>query len=119
VKLSIIAIAPWLCSEHDQSSGSFGVVVRCVTILAPTHAKAAKVSLDGLCRCVDLHRGFLDGYGTIGGDMRSMGLMLKAEIPEMQFPLPDEPPDTLTILDFLEFVAASIGKPIEGKRGRL
>ena len=95
------------------------MVVRCVTILPPTHAKAAKVSLDGLCRCVDLHRGFLDGYGTIGGDMRSMGLMLKAEIPEMQFPLPDEPPDTLTILDFLEFVAASIGKPIEGKRGRL
>lgn len=55
-----------------------------------------------------------DGYGTIGGDMRSMGLMLKAEIPEMPFPLPDDPPDTLTILDFLEFVAASIGRPIEG-----
>ena len=56
-----------------------------------------------------------DGYGVIGGDMRSMGLMLKAEIPEMKiFPLPIEPPDTLTILDFLEFVAASIGKSIEG-----
>ena len=44
-----------------------------------------------------------------------MGLMLKAEIPEMPFPLPDDPPDTPTILDFLEFVAASIGKPIEGQ----
>jgi hypothetical protein len=44
-----------------------------------------------------------------------MDLMLKAEIPEMPFPLPNEPPDTLTILDFLEFVAASVGKPIEGQ----
>jgi hypothetical protein len=44
-----------------------------------------------------------------------MDLMLKAQIPEMPFPLPDEPPDTLTILDFLEFVAASIGKPIQGQ----
>jgi hypothetical protein len=56
-----------------------------------------------------------DGYGIIGNDLRSMDLMLKAQIPEMPFPLPDEPPDTLTILDFLEFVAASIGKPIQGQ----
>jgi hypothetical protein len=41
--------------------------------------------------------------------------MLKAEIPEMPYPLPHEPPDTLTILDFLEFVAASIAKPIQGR----
>jgi hypothetical protein len=56
-----------------------------------------------------------DGYGIIGNDVRAMGLLLKAEIPEMPFPLPSEPPDTLTILDFLEFVAASIGRPIEGQ----
>jgi hypothetical protein len=55
-----------------------------------------------------------DGYGIIGNDVQSMALMLKAEIPEMSFPLPNEPPETLTILDFLEFVAASIGKPIQG-----
>jgi hypothetical protein len=56
-----------------------------------------------------------DGYGVIGGDIRTMGLMLKAEIPEMPFPLPDEVPNTFTILDFLEFVTASIGKPIEAR----
>jgi hypothetical protein len=56
-----------------------------------------------------------DGYGIIGHDNRSFELMLKAQHPHMPYPLPlQEAPDTLTILDFLEFVAASIGKPIEG-----
>ncbi|MEO6839689.1 MAG: hypothetical protein ABI192_02890 [Bradyrhizobium sp.] len=56
-----------------------------------------------------------DGYGTIGHDSRTLDLMLKAQHPDMLFPLPlDETPDTLAALDFLEFVAASIGKPIEG-----
>lgn len=56
-----------------------------------------------------------DGYGVIGHDSRSFELMLKAQHPDVSFPLPfDEVPDTLAILDFLEFVAASIGKPVEG-----
>jgi hypothetical protein len=55
-----------------------------------------------------------DGHGTIGHDSRTFDLMLKAQHPDMPFPLPlGETPDTLPILDFLEFVAASIGNPIE------
>ena len=56
-----------------------------------------------------------DGYGVIGHDSRALELMLKAQHPDMPYPLPlNETPDTLAILDFLEFVAASIGKPVEG-----
>src|ERR1051326_2694553 len=56
-----------------------------------------------------------DGYGVIGHDSRALELMLKAQHPDMPYPLPfAETPDTLAILDFLEFVAASIGKPVEG-----
>jgi AbiJ N-terminal domain 4 len=56
-----------------------------------------------------------DGYGVIGHDSRSLELMLKAQHPDMPYPLPlDQIPETMAILDFLEFVAASIGKPIEG-----
>jgi hypothetical protein len=56
-----------------------------------------------------------DGYEVIGHDSRALELMLKAQHPDMPYPLPSEDtPDTLAILDFLEFVAASIGKPIEG-----
>ncbi len=56
-----------------------------------------------------------DGYGVIGHDSRALELMLKAQHPDMPYPLPlNEMPDTLAILDFLEFVAASIGKPVEG-----
>ncbi|MBR0873045.1 hypothetical protein JQ633_21995 [Bradyrhizobium tropiciagri] len=41
--------------------------------------------------------------------------MVKAQHPDMPYPLPlDDTPDTLAILDFIEFVAASIAKPIEG-----
>jgi hypothetical protein len=56
-----------------------------------------------------------DGHGIIGHDNRSLVLMLKAQHPDMPYPLPlDETPDTMAILDLLEFVAASIGKPVEG-----
>jgi hypothetical protein len=56
-----------------------------------------------------------DGYGVIGHDSRALELMLKAQHPDMPYPLPlDDTLDTLAILDFLEFVAASIGKPVEG-----
>jgi hypothetical protein len=56
-----------------------------------------------------------DGYGVIGHDSRALELMLKAQHPDMPYSLPlDDTPDTLAILDFLEFVAASIGKPVEG-----
>ncbi len=56
-----------------------------------------------------------DGYGIIGHDNRSLMLMLKAQHPDIPYPLsPDETPDTLAILDLLEFVAGSIGKPVEG-----
>jgi hypothetical protein len=56
-----------------------------------------------------------DGYGVVGHDSRALELMLKAQHPGMPYPLPlEDTPDTLAILDFLEFVAASVAKPIEG-----
>jgi hypothetical protein len=62
VKLSIIAIALWLCSEHDQSSGSFGVVVRCVTILAPLTQKPPRfpstASQDPVGRAMQVGAGY-------------------------------------------------------------
>jgi len=42
-------------------------------------------------------------------------LTLAAEIPKISWPLsPDTVPETPSILDLLEFIAASVGQPVEG-----
>jgi len=52
----------------------------------------------------DYPEGCPDGRGTTGTDGRALGLALRAEIPEMNWPLQIEPcPPTIAVLDLLEF----------------
>lgn len=67
------------------------------------------------------------GVGPVGTDEKSLSLILRAEIPELDWPLKttaesqegfsfyQEPfaPATLAILDFIEFCFHSIGKPVQ------
>jgi hypothetical protein len=56
-----------------------------------------------------------DGYGISGYDSHMLKLTIAAEIPQIEWPLsPEIVPPTPTMLDLLEFVAASVGRPIEG-----
>jgi hypothetical protein len=56
-----------------------------------------------------------DGYGVVGHDEQMLRLTIAAEIPQIEWPLsPETVPSTPTILDLLEFVAASVGRPVEG-----
>ena len=56
-----------------------------------------------------------DGYGICGHNNQMLQLTLAAEIPQLEWPLSaDVVPNTPTILDLLEFISASIAKPIEG-----
>lgn len=56
-----------------------------------------------------------DGYGTVGHSEQILRLTVAAEIPKLEWPLsPENVPETSTILDLLEFVAASVAAPIEG-----
>lgn len=56
-----------------------------------------------------------DGYGTIGHNDQMLRLTIAAEIPGIEWPLsPDNVAETPTILDLLEFFAASVA-PIEGQ----
>jgi hypothetical protein len=56
-----------------------------------------------------------DGYGTVGHNEQMLRLTVAAEIPGLEWPLsPENVPETPTILDLLEFVAASIAAPVEG-----
>ena len=56
-----------------------------------------------------------DGNGPCGYDYNIFKLTIEAEIPNIEWPLStDEPPQTLDVLDLLEFSAASVGNPEEG-----
>jgi hypothetical protein len=53
-----------------------------------------------------------DGRGTIGTNSRAMGLAVRADIPELEWPLDDnECPPTLVVLDLVEFCVRHIAKP--------
>jgi hypothetical protein len=55
-----------------------------------------------------------DGYGIIGHNEQILRLTVAAEIRQIEWPLsPETVPPTPAILDLLEFVAASVGQPIE------
>ena len=55
-----------------------------------------------------------NGCGPYASDTKAFSLALKAEIPEIEWPLDsDEVPPTLAILDLLEFCYRSVGKPVE------
>lgn len=69
-----------------------------------------------------------DGAGTTGTDENAFALAIRAEMPELAWPLEttvrvqvglfaeEKPfaPDTLLVLDFIEFCYRSIAKPIQG-----
>jgi hypothetical protein len=53
-----------------------------------------------------------DGRGITGTNSRAMGLAVRGEIPEIAWPLDaDATPDTLAVLDLVEFCFARIAKP--------
>lgn len=70
-----------------------------------------------------------DGQATCGGDVDALAASVSAEMPGLAWPLETvsldgegyfakrQPfaPDTLLVLDFIEFVHASVAKPISGK----
>jgi hypothetical protein len=54
-----------------------------------------------------------DGRGTTGTDTRAFGLAVRAEIPDLDWPLEVEPcPRTLAILDLLEFCHEHVAEPV-------
>ena len=56
-----------------------------------------------------------DGAGPSGTDARAFWRIAAAEIPELPDSIrPHEMPDTIVVLDLLEFCARSVGKPIQG-----
>ena len=55
-----------------------------------------------------------DGGAVFGCNWRAFGLVLRAEVPGIEWPLPDQgPPPTDIILDLLEFCAGAVGEPIK------
>jgi hypothetical protein len=58
-----------------------------------------------------------DGAGCCGCDSMKLARRLKAEIPDLDWPLRvDEAPEIASMMDLLEFCARNIGKPIEHGR---
>jgi hypothetical protein len=56
-----------------------------------------------------------DGAGCCGCDSAKLARRLKAEIPELEWPLDtDEAPEIAPMMDLLEFCARNIGEPIKG-----
>src|ERR1700730_9317911 len=56
-----------------------------------------------------------DGAGCCGCDSRKLARRLKAEIPDLDWPLStDEAQEIAPMMDLLEFCARNIGEPIEG-----
>lgn len=56
-----------------------------------------------------------DGGAVFGCNWRTFGRVLRAEVPGIEWPLPDQgPPPTDIILDLLEFCAGAVGEPIKG-----
>ena len=55
-----------------------------------------------------------DGRGPCGCDSHAFELILRAEVPLIEWPLSHaEPPDAPVILDLLEFCASAVGKPVK------
>ncbi len=65
-----------------------------------------------------------DGAGPVGTDERTFSLALRAEVPEIEWPLRTTEeryyeeipfsPDALVVLDFVQFCLAYVAKPIQG-----
>jgi hypothetical protein len=54
-----------------------------------------------------------DGRGTTGTDSRALGFAVRADIPELDWPLEHDPvPPTLGIMDLLEFCHQHVAEPV-------
>ena len=57
----------------------------------------------------------LDGYGVAGADEQQFSLALRAEVPDIAWPInPNELPDRLAALDFVQFCHRHVAKPVQG-----
>lgn len=57
-----------------------------------------------------------DGEGPCGVDQQAFALALRADVPDIEWPLaPNDEPDTLAALDLVEFCHRHVAKPIEGR----
>lgn len=64
---------------------------------------------------IDFPEACPEGRGPTGTDTHAFGLALRAEIPDIDWPLQaDTVPDTLSALDLLEFCHRHVAEPIEG-----
>jgi len=64
---------------------------------------------------IDFPESCPDGRGPIGTDVDTFGLALRAEIPDVDWPLrANAVPHTLSVLDLVEFCHQHISEPIEG-----
>jgi hypothetical protein len=56
-----------------------------------------------------------DGYGIAGADEQQFSLALRAEVPDISWPInPNELPDRLVGLDFVQFCHRHVAKPVQG-----
>jgi hypothetical protein len=56
-----------------------------------------------------------DGYGVAGTDEQQFSLALRAEVPDIAWPInPNELPDRLAALDFIQFCHRHVAKPFQG-----
>lgn len=56
-----------------------------------------------------------DGEDVVGTNWHTMNLALQAEIPDLSWPIDEDSiPDTLTIMDFIEFCHMHVAKPRQG-----
>lgn len=64
---------------------------------------------------IDFPESCPDGRGTTGTDGHKFGLALRAEIPDIDWPLKAESvPHTLNALDLIEFCHTHVAEPVEG-----
>src|SRR4051812_3429328 len=55
-----------------------------------------------------------DGQGPVGTDGHALGLAVKAEVPDLPWPLDSVTvPPTAAVLDFIEFSFEHVGQPIQ------
>lgn len=64
---------------------------------------------------IDFPESYPDGRGPTGTDTHAFGLALRAEIPDIDWPLrADTIPHTLSVLDLVEFCHRHVSEPVEG-----
>ena len=99
-------------TEEQLTSVAWGGIVALIQTLVSTGAFGYKYP--EMCR---------DGAGPYGTDWQALSLAVKAEIPDIEWPLraltefggvESQIPDTFAVLDLIQFSYQSIARPIQG-----